>query len=191
MERKYLYSGLISPIIGFLFIGIAIYLNSSWWRITDNAISDLGNIYHSWVNYPWVLSAGLIIGGLGMTYFSYGLQKEFEGVAKWGIYVYLLGMIFLTLIGVFPEGTPPHWYVSWAFFLTASFGILVGGVGFLLRYSRKMGMFSIALYVISWVLAVWVLRTFKGVAIAEFMGAITLFIWSYTTIFWNMRREKL
>ncbi len=189
MEKKYLYSALISPIIAFVFIGIAIYLNSSWWRLTDNAISDLGNIYHSYVNYPWVLSSGLIITGLGMSYFAVGLIKKFSGVAKYGFYVFLLGMISLFLIGTFPEGTPPHWYVSWSFFLLSSFGILIVGVGFLKKH-KGLGIYSIVLFVIGWILAVCALHTFKGVAIAEFTGAIILFIWNYTLIYF-LWREKL
>ncbi len=189
MERKYIYSGIVSPIIGFIFIGIAIYLNSSWWRLTDNAISDLGNIYHPWVNYPWVLSTGLIIAGAGMTYFTIGLIKEFSGIIKAGLYVLLLGMISLFLIGTFPEGTPPHWYVSWSFFLLSSFGIFITGIGFL-REHRGMGIFSILLFSIGWLIAIWALNTFKGVAIAEFTGAFTLFIWTYTLIWWITKRTN-
>ena len=189
MERKYLYSGLLSPIVGFTFVFIAMYINSSWFSITDNAISDLGNIYHPWVNHPWVLSVGLIIAGLGMAYFSYGLQKEFSGLARYGIWIFYAGMIFLTLIGVFPEGTAPHWYVSWLFFLVSSFGILVSGVG-LFRYSKGIAALSLILFFIGWFIAYWALQTFKGVAIAELTGAATLFIWTYSIIFW-LWREKL
>jgi len=189
MMRRYLYSGLLSPIVGFGFVALAIYLNSSWFSITDNAISDLGNIYHPWVNYPWVLSLGLIIAGLGMTYFAHGLQKEFSGLAKYGIFVFYAGMVFLTLIGVFPEGTSPHWYVSWLFFLVSSFGILITGIG-LLRINKNMGIFSIALFIMGWIFASWALMTFSGVAIAELIGAGTLFIWTYTLIY-LLIKEKL
>ncbi len=181
----------MAPWIGYAFILLAIYLNRSWWSITDNAISDLGNIYHPWVNCPWVLSTGLIIAGLGMSYFAYGLSKEFSGVARWGVFIFFTGMIFLTLIGVFPEGTPPHWYVSWAFFLIGSFGVLVTGIGLLLKYTRVIGAFSIALYILGWAVALWALNTFKGVAIAEFSGSLIMFVWTYVIIFWLWRGEKL
>ncbi len=182
MEKKYIYSGLISPWIGFGFVALAIYLNSSWFSITNNAISDLGNIYHPWVNYPWVLSLGLILAGLGMTYFAHGLQKEFSGLTRYGVWVFYAGMVFLTLIGVFPEGTSPHWYVSWLFFLVSSFGVLISGIGFL-KINRAIGVASILLFLLGWVLAYWELHTFKGVAIAELTGATVLFIWSYMMIY--------
>ena len=183
MEKKYVYSGLISPWIGFGFVALAMYLNSSWFSITDNAISDLENIYHPWVNYPWVLSLGLILSGLGMVYFSQGLRVEFRNVAQLGVLIFSAGMVFLVLIGVFPEGTPLHWYVSWLFFLFASFGILIVGIQLLLNRSNKLGWISILLFVIGWALASWALMTFKGVAIAELIGATTLFLWTYLTIY--------
>ncbi|OYT59902.1 hypothetical protein B6U71_01875 [Euryarchaeota archaeon ex4484_178] len=189
MERKYIYSGIISPLIGFLFIGIAIYLNSSWWKLTDNAISDLGNIYHEWVNYPWVLSVGLIIAGSGMAYFAHGLQREFSGLARYGAFILYVGMIFLALIGVFPEGTPPHWYVSWLFFLISSFGMLITGLG-LIKKNMGFGIFSIVLFILGWILASWAIMSFEGVAIAEFIGAGTLFIWVYVLIYLFLK-EKL
>jgi hypothetical membrane protein len=187
MEKRYIYSGLISPIIGFAFVAIAIYLNSSWWSITDNAISDLGNINNKFpVNHPWVLSSGLIIAGLGMTYFAHGLQKEFSGLTRYGVFVFYAGMIFLTLIGVFPEGTPPHWYVSWLFFLVSSFGILITGIG-LIGKNRTMGALSLILFFVGWILASWALLTFEGVAIAELIGAGTLFVWTYTLIYFLLK----
>ncbi|WP_367884320.1 hypothetical protein [Thermococcus sp. JCM 11816] len=44
MKRSQLWAGLIAPLVAYSGILTAIYVNRSWWRLTDNAISDLGKL---------------------------------------------------------------------------------------------------------------------------------------------------
>ncbi len=116
MKRSQLLVGLIAPLVAYSGILTAIYVNRSWWKLTDNAISDLGKIGlppHNWLlNVPLVITAVLAI------YYALGLlDMAGNSIEKAGIWVLIAGFVFLALIGLFPEGTlPPHYYVSWGLF---------------------------------------------------------------------------
>ncbi len=184
--RSYRLSGLLSPVVSLIGIPLAIYFNRSWFSLTDNAISDLGNIYHPWVSHPYVLSITLIFSALLGMHYILGLMRGWRNkVSRVGGGVMFFCMLSLLHIGVFPEGTWPHYYVSWGFFLLGSFGMFIIGIAALFkREARKFGIITIFIFLIAWLLAIWALHTFKGVAIAELIGAITLSLWIYLTIFW-------
>ncbi len=180
MKRSQFWAGLIAPLIAYSGILTAIYVNRSWWRLTDNAISDLGKLG---LQYNWFLNVPLVITAVLAIYYAVGLLKKARnGVEKAGVWVLIAGFIFLALIGIFPEGTSPHYYVSWAFFITAGSGLLIAGVGLGLAGDRKILYFTLILFVLAWILAFWAMRTFKGVAIPEFIGAIAITVWHYTIL---------
>ena len=80
-------------------------------------------------------------------------------------------------------GNLPHYYVSWAFFLLSAFGIAVTGIGFLIAGKKKLGGFTLMLLTIGVPLAFWAKGHFQGVAVAEFIGSITIAIWHYGVLF--------
>jgi len=174
------YLGLASPLVGYFFIILAILLNSSWFSITHNAISDLGSIVDPRVNHPWVLSAGLIMAGAGMSIFTLYAILKVENTP--GLWLYLAGMLSLMLIGVFPEGTGEHWYVSISFFLLSSFGILLYGIW---HRTTRLGKLSILIFALGWILGIIALLSFPGVAIAEIIGSLSITIWLYIFIWEN------
>jgi len=183
MRKNQLWAGIASPIIALSGIAVAIIINRSWWSLTDNAISDLGKVGlpHSWVmNVPLLISAILAI------YYALGLLKEMKNpVSKLGVLVFILGLFFLAGIAIFPEGTGPHYEVSWGFFLAGSIGFLIAGVGIGFEGDKKFGIFTVIVFTIEAVLTKWAFNTFRGVAIAEFIGILTIAIWHYTLL-WNM-----
>ncbi len=190
-DRYPIYAALLAPWVGLIGILIAISLNP-WWSLTDNAISDLGNIKRPWVSYPYVLNTALMLAGALIIYFLQWLILHLrDSLAKFGTFIFLLGSISLFLIGVFPEeaeifGVEPHYYVSWGFFLLASFGMLIIGIAALrIKESRGFGAFSVLLFLLSWLLASFFLRTFKGVALAEFTGVFSLTLWLYVALLWK------
>jgi len=192
MKKSQIYAALLSPWIGIVGILIAIYLNSSWWALTDNAISDLGNIKRPWVNHPYVLNTTLMIAGACITYFLIFLFMELKSkIAKAGAGIFILGAISLFLIGVFPEeasilGFEPHYYVSWGFFFLGSLGMLIIGISALLeRETRHFGVFTVLLYIMGWIIVELQFRIFKGVAIPEFTGVIALSLWMYVALLWK------
>ena len=180
MNKSQFYVGLTAPVIAFFGIGIAAYINRSWWRITENAISDLGR-----VGLPnnWVLNVSLITTAVLAIYYAIGLFKLLRnGVEKAGVTVFVLGLVFLALIGLFPEGTSPHYYVSWAFFVTTSLGLLVTGLGMGLSGRRGLAAFTVVVFVLGWALGLWAKGHYHGVAVAESIGAATFALWYYAVL---------
>ena len=195
--KRYEYVGLIAPWVGIIGIFIAIAFNTSWWSLTNNAISDLGNIKRPWVNHPYILNTTLMLAGAMVTYYLVNLFRDMqELIGKIGCIIFLLGGISLFLIGVFPEeasilGFEPHYYVSWGFFLLAGFGILIIGICALLRNAKGFGIFSLLLFILTWILAYYELHAFKGVAIAEFTGVLSFSLWLYVATLWKEALPRL
>ncbi|NJF24445.1 DUF998 domain-containing protein [Thermococcus sp. Bubb.Bath] len=191
MKKSQLWAGLIAPLVAYSGILTAIYVNHSWWRLTDNAISDLGKLG---LPHNWLLNVPLVITALLAVYYALGLPSMVRNsIEKAGIWILMAGFVFLGLIGIFPEGTSPHYYVSWGFFLTAGFGFLIAGIGMGLSGDRGMLYFTVILFALAWILALWAMRTFKGVAIPEFIGALTITVWHYSVVWklWGSEHEAL
>ncbi len=180
MEKNRYLAGVFSPIIALGGVGAAIILNRSWWRITENAISDLGKVG---LPHNWVMNSAFVIASALGIYYALGSLRELKNfVQKLGVGIFGAGLLFLALIGIFPEGTSPHYYVSWAFFITASLGMLITGIGFYVEEDRKFGAFTVILFLIAWFLSMEAMRTFKGVAVPEFIGAFGIATWHYTLL---------
>jgi hypothetical membrane protein len=181
MKRSQLWAGIIAPLVAYSGILTAIYVNRSWWRLTDNAISDLGKVG---LPHNWLLNIPLVVTAVLGVYYALGLLgMARNNIEKAGIWTLIAGFVFLALIGIFPEGTSPHYYVSWGFFLTAGAGILIAGVGMGLSGDSKMLYFTVVLFALAWILAIWAMRTFRGVAIPEFIGALTITVWHYAVLY--------
>lgn len=109
---------------------------------------------------------------------------------KFGIWIFILGLVFLAGIGIFPEGTSPHYYVSWGFFITASLGIMVAGVGLYLGGEKQLGIITAIIFVLSWVLGLWAMEVFKGVAVSEFIGIFGILTWHYMVLAKILKKGK-
>ncbi|MCD6371973.1 MAG: DUF998 domain-containing protein [Thermococcus sp.] len=180
MKKSQLWAGILSPPIALGGIGAAIIINRSWWRLTDNAISDLGKVG---LAYNWVMNTPLLISAMLAIYYVLGLFGELKNtVSKIGAGVFIAGLVFLAGIAVFPEGTSPHYHVSWGFFICASLGYLTTGIGLWLQGQKKFGAFTTLLFITEVILARWAFNTFKGVAIAEFIGIFAIVTWHYALI---------
>jgi len=185
MRKSQLLAGIFAPIVALTGIGTAIFINRSWWRLTQNAISDLGRLG---LHHNWVLNVSLVVSAVLGIYYSYGLMKETRNVVeRVGIGTFILGLVFLALIGIFPEGTSPHYYVSWGFFIFASLGFLVAGIGMGLSGEKGLALFSVALFAVGWTLALWAKNSFPGIAPAEFVGVFGVISWHYTVMWKKFR----
>jgi len=126
MKRKYLCAELLAPLVGLSGVTLTVIIHSSWFSFQNNAISDLGRLG---LEKNYILNMSLILAGFLSVFFAYGLLKESGSVLKkLGTCVLAAGLVSLILIGVFPEGTPPHNNVSLGFFLLTGFGILIIGI---------------------------------------------------------------
>ncbi|AEK71984.1 membrane protein, conserved [Thermococcus sp. 4557] len=188
MKKSQLWAGILSPPIALGGIGVAIIINRSWWRLTDNAISDLGKVG---LPYSWVMNVPLFISAVLAIYYAVGLFKEITNpVSKLGIGVFIIGLAFLAGIAVFPEGTEPHYHVSWGFFLAGSVGFLIAGASLWLEGRGRFGAFTVLLFTAEVLLARWAFKTFSGVAIAEFTGIFAMIIWHYALLWEKFFAEK-
>jgi hypothetical protein len=66
--------GIISPILAFILISLAISQASSWFSWTGNALSDLGVHKESAV----LFNSGLIIGGILSIVFAFGVMRFYQ-----------------------------------------------------------------------------------------------------------------
>ncbi|CAB49163.1 DUF998 domain-containing protein [Pyrococcus abyssi] len=166
--------GILGPIIALAGVVFAYLLNRDWWSITENAISDLGR-----VGLPnnWVMNCGLIIGGLLLLgYGAWRLKKSKN--PGWAIYV--VGSVFLVLIGVFPEGTEWHYEVSWGFFVSMFAAMLIISISILKK--SRLGFLGLAVFCVSLPLALFSLKAFSGVAVAETVSILAFLIFQTLTL---------
>jgi len=180
MERKHEMAGILAPIVGLGGVFAAILIHRSWWRLTENAISDLGKVG---LSYNWVMNASLVIAAVLALYYLHGLWEKFEGtLQKIGGAIFATGLLFLAGIGVFPEGTGPHYYVSWGFFVACSIGMLLIGIGLYIQGEKTLGLLAFAIFTVGWILALWAKSRFQGVAVAEFIGVFGIVTWHYALL---------
>ncbi|WP_456452296.1 DUF998 domain-containing protein [Thermococcus sp.] len=180
VRKSQLWAGILSPPVALGGIAAAIFINRSWWRITNNAISDLGK---AGLPHSWVMNVPLFISSILAIYYTLGLFEEVKNtISKLGIGIFILGLTFLAGIAAFPEGTEPHYYVSWGFFTSGSLGFLITGIGLGLEGRQRFGVFTGVLFAVEVILARWAMERFNGVAIAEFTGVFAMLIWHYALL---------
>ncbi len=178
-------SGFLGPLIAFMGIGIAIFINRDWWSLTDNAISDMGRIG---LAYNFVLNLSLILSALVTIPSAVWMGRERkELLVRVGVLFFIVALVGLLLIGVFPEGTSPHGVVSYFFFYGGTIAMFIAGLG-LAMGKRVYGYSIITVVVIEGILAHIALATFPGVAIAELIAAIGIVSSYYLLLLAHMRR---
>ncbi len=115
--------GLAAAIAAWAFIGAAWLLNRGWFVFTRDAFSDLGGPRSC---CPWLFNYGLIATGALVVAFgaclAHAAQSKLEAIGASHI---ALAGVFLALIGVFPETTQPHLFVSAWFFLQMDAALLI------------------------------------------------------------------
>jgi hypothetical membrane protein len=173
-------SGIISPIIAFVCILIAIgsYPTFSW---TNNALSDLGVVSGLTAS---LFNFGLFVSGILAFNFSiFGLFTYFRKswVGKIGSTVFGAATIALIAISVFNENfSPIHYLVSVAFFTLVPIALFILTLGFWLCHHRGMAAFTVAVGVVAalpWLL-LFTFNYVPNVAIPEFLSAFAVSVWA-------------
>ncbi len=171
-------SGILSPIVAFSFIALAIATHP-WFSFTKNALSDLGALGRE---NSWIFNLGLIAGGILAIIFSSLIQGKGENVLENAAYfLFLIASVLMLLIGVFPEGTGPHFTVSALFYLLSAISILSSGAGFIMAGKSMEGVGSILIVATALLLSFGV--KWGGIAVPESIGAIGISLWIYMLIF--------
>jgi len=176
-----LYAGILAPIVAFTFIGVAI-LTHPFFSFQHNALSDLGNPD---VELSWIFNSGLIIAGLLGLIFAIGLFERSVGAERFAALLFVVAMIFLSMIGIFPEGTAMHYPCSLSFYLISAAVITLYGLSWAIEPVRRLyGVAFIIMVVIGFIIAL--VPHWDGIAIPETAGAIIIFLWVYTVIWQSL-----
>ena len=172
-------SGIVAPIVAFIFIltAIASYPQFSW---TNSALSDLGVV-------PGITSSlfnfGLLASGvLAFIFAIFGLYTYFgkSWVGKIGSVVFAAATLALIAISVFNEHfSPTHYLVSVAFFTLAPIALFILTVSFWICHMRGFAGFTVAVGIaaaLPWLL-LFGFNYVPGVAIPEFLSGLAVSVW--------------
>ena len=182
--------GVLSPIIAYSGIIIAIFLNLDWFSWTENALSDLGH-YGNLGLRAFVFNSGLFISGLFALIFClafYYQERELFKNDKIGGYLIIIGVIafFIAVlalvgIGIFSEDfNPIHRLVSEIFFTSIPFAMWFFGGAFYRRADLKvMGLFALLVGTIAGItwISYFIFHFVSGVAIPEAVSSIAVSMW--------------
>ena len=167
------YAGLAAFLGGWLVILIAISRNN-WFVFTENAFSDLG---HPLANDPWIFNTGMMLNGLLIVLYGlYLIDVSFNKTGAVGGGFMMITGVFLTLIGVFDEGSKNHYFVSVWFFTQGAITVLTWGLALYREEKwRGMGRVFIGLSLMGTVLAVIV--PWPSTAMVEAWGILIMNVW--------------
>ena len=164
--------GVASGISGWLVILASIQRNP-WFVFTEHAFSDLGG---PMAHDTWLFSNGMILTGLVIILYGvYLVHVSFNKPTTVGAAFLLITGGFLTLIGVFPSGTAPHFFVSVGFFTMSDLSILAWGAGLLGGEKNVFGKLFVGIGVLGPVLTAII--PWPSIAVVEAFGILIMNVW--------------
>ncbi len=175
------YLGLISYVMGVGTIGAAVAVNP-WFNVWTDALSDMGRVG---LSTAWVFNVGLMVSAVvGMAYVACLLKVFRNPLTHLAAGVYLVAAANLFLVGAFPEGTKPHWTVSYEFFFLMFFTYLLNAPALWLEGLRKHALINLALFALG--LGGSVVISWPSIATAELYSIALMGVW-YVTMFSAVR----
>ena len=168
LQRIASYVAISLPIIFIVGLAVVIHANP-WFSFTDNALSDMGSLHNPnrWLFNGLLMIFAVIAMVPSLVAFKHGLS-----------YMMPLALVFLFLVGVFPEELPYHRPSAILFYVLALADIALVGIK-LARRGVSAGYIWSILAVLTFVLVAYLMsaRIFKGIAIPELIGAATILAW--------------
>ena len=124
----------------------------------------------------WLFSNGMILTGLMTVLFGvYLVHVSFNKPTTVGAAFLMITGVFLTLIGVFPSGTEPHFIVSVLFFAQSDLSILAWGIGLMGEEQDVFGKIFVGMGLLGPVLTAVI--PWPSTAAVEAFGIIIMNIW--------------
>lgn len=168
MNKSALY-GIFAIIALYSSIFISIYI-SPWFKWTENALSDLGNLSHS--SAP-VFNFGLLISGLLIILYSI---KALTSHAPKTSYFLAFNGLCLQLVALFCENYGViHFYVSVLLFSS----LLFSSIAYFIEEKCYLSL------IVLLEIPIWILHfqgfLFKGVAIPEILSSFLMLPWLFRT----------
>ncbi len=169
------YLGIISYVIGVGTIGTAVAINP-WFNVWTDALSDMGRVG---LSTAWVFNMGLMLAAVvGMAYVVCLIKVFRNSLAHLAAGVYLVAAANLFLVGAFPEGTKPHWTVSYEFFSLMLFTYLLNAPALWLEGLRKHAAINLALFALG--LGGSVIINWPSTATLELYNIALMGVWCVT-----------
>lgn len=143
----------------------------SWWT---SALSDLGTAGTS----AWLFNGGLVVGCLlGLPYAWVLWTAAADSLGYLRAVTYLVSVLAMAGVGLFPAGEAPHLPLALTFFVLAALTLLVDGIARLRLQTGKLSLaFGIASPLVWPVWGLW-LAPAGGIAVPEFVGAMLFALW--------------
>ncbi|ASJ09596.1 hypothetical protein A3L11_10280 [Thermococcus siculi] len=164
-------SAYVSLSLPFVFVvGLAIAVSQNpWFSFTNNALSDMGSIRNP-VNYYF--------NGFLMVFAILGFIAAVGAFKKGLSYLMPLAMVFLFMVGVFPEEYAPHVPAAVLFYVLAFADMAIVGIK-LGRSGTGWGYAWSFLAVFTFALMLYLVKAevFDGLAVPELIGAATILAW--------------
>lgn len=184
-------TGPLAVATGLLTLAVSALMNP-WFNIYRDAFSDMGRVG---LPNSWVFNLGLLIASFLSIAYTYCLLISLKHpLSHMAAGVYLIGVIHLMLIALFPEGTKPHWTVSFEFFTIMLFTYLVYAPALWLEGFRGTSIASLTLFVVG--LSGSTLIHWPSTATLELFNIVLMVFW-YMMIFtityhrsWVMEKRK-
>ncbi len=168
LERFASYVAISLPIIFIVGLAVVIHANP-WFSFQNNALSDMGSLKNP---DRWLFNGSLMLFAAiamipAIVAFKHGLS-----------YLMPLALVFLFLVGVFPEELPYHTpsavlFYALAFADVAIVGLKLAGHGLSLGFLWS----GLSVFTLSTMLLIIRFRLFGGLAIPELVGAIFILSW--------------
>lgn len=171
-------SGVLCPLIALGAIATASILSPTFtWTGSD--LSALGAYG---VSTAWLFNGGLAVGGVtSLPYSVWAFKSGHNRVEQIGVVLFVLAVMALVAVGVFPAGTPQHFPAAISFYLLLSLTLWTYGIGNLVAKKPWLGASTVFLGVLN--IAVWVMWAMAfqavapGLALPESVGAVVLGVW--------------
>jgi len=177
-------AGLVAVVLTIGTILLATVVSPAFaWR--ENALSNLGVMETAAGTSLTValFNGGLILGGLVGLAFAVALARRAASLAGRATALsFGLAVVFMALVGVFPQDTAPHFPVALGFYLLVSVTLWLDGLTALGQNWRQRGLVAVTLGTgnfVGWL--VWGLTgspTRAGLAIPELWGALLFSMWT-------------
>jgi hypothetical membrane protein len=164
-------SGYVAVSLPLVFaLGMAVVLaHNPWFSIQNNALSDMGSLKNPtrWYFNGFLMLFSLLAFLPAYTAFKSGLS-----------YLMPVALLFLFLVGVFPEELPLHAPSAVIFYVLSFSDVAIIGVK-LGRGGLGIGYLWSALSVLTFASVLLLIRlgTFRGLAVPELVGAFFLLSW--------------
>ncbi|RLI02562.1 hypothetical protein DRO30_02460 [Candidatus Bathyarchaeota archaeon] len=178
------FSGIIAIIIGWVTIFLAAFLHP-WFLLEKNALSDLGAL-----NVPdnHIFNFGLMLSSIPIFLYGLYLAKNLNKLGCTGGVFLVIASVSLFLIGLYPEGTYPHLFVSVEFFVSVLVASLIISLSLLTLGFKKHGLSGLILIWTCIILALTVPWPSIGTLEVEVLLFIT--IWLIVMLHYHLTTGK-